>query len=103
MNKTSTKFKFCNHHHELTDKHKLINLGTGDFVANMDAIPLLKALNEAGLTTRTHHYTKDGSHAFLSILLDNVQVEVKTVNEVDADRTEYNGKTELLIKWDKIN
>lgn len=95
--KPTTKYKHCNHHHELTEDHSLVDFGDGEFVANNKAIPLLKALAEVGLRTRTHHF--DGEHGFVSILLDNVDIEVKTVNEVDADRTKYNGKTELLIRW----
>lgn len=94
------KYKYCNHHHELTDEHELVDFGDGEFVANKAAIPLLKALNEAGLKTRTHHFTHEDGHGFISILLDNVRIEVKTVNEIDADRTKYNGKKELLLIWD---
>ncbi len=93
------KYKYCNHHHELTDQEELVNFGNGEFVANRSAIPLLKALNETGLKTRTHHMDENGS--FVSILLDNVRVEIKEVNEVDATRTKYNGKFELLISWNK--
>lgn len=93
------KFLYCNHHHELTDKHKIVDFGDGEFVANIDGIDLLKALNEIGLKTRTHHIEK-GEHSFVSILLeDDVQVEIKTVFENDAERTKYNGKKELLISW----
>lgn len=94
-----TGFEYCNHHHPLDDAHEVVDFGDGEFVANKEAIPLLKALNEAGLRTRTHHYT-GGSHSFISILLDdNVDVEIRMVNEKDADRTKYNGKKELLISW----
>ena len=97
-NKGTDKFKFCNHHHELTEDHEMVDFGDGEFVANKMAIPLLKALNELGLRTRTHHV--DAGGGFVSILLeDNVRVEIKTVNEVDADRTKFNGKKELLILW----
>ncbi|WPU91823.1 hypothetical protein SNE25_21125 [Mucilaginibacter sabulilitoris] len=92
-------YKYCNHHHELTPDYEVVNFGDGEFVANKAAVPLLNALNEAGLKTRTHHYTGNGE-SFVSILLDGVRVEIKTVNEVDADRTQFNGKTELLISWD---
>lgn len=94
----SDKWKHCNHHHELTKDHKIVDFGDGEFVANKAAIPLLRALNEVGIRTRTHHY-EGGEHGFVSILLDNVQLEVKTVHEKDADRDKYNGKTELLIMW----
>jgi hypothetical protein len=98
----TNKYKYCNHHHELTDQHELVDFGNGQFVANKRAIPLLKALNEAGLQTRTHHFSHENDHGFISILLDNVRLEIKTVNEIDADRTCYNGKKELLIMWDPI-
>ena len=98
--KPTEKFKFCNHHHELGEDHALVDFGDGGFVANKRAIPLLKALNEAGLRTRTHHFAHDCEHAFLSILLDSdVRVEVKNVYEKDASRTKYNGSMELLISW----
>ena len=96
--KPTEKYRFCNHHHELSEHHTLVDFGDGEFVANKAAIPLLKALNECGLRTRTHHY--DGKHGFVSILLDeNVFIEIKTVQEKDAERTKYNGKKELLILW----
>lgn len=92
------KYKYCNHHHELTADHEIIDLGTGPFVANKSAIPLLKALNDLGLITRTHHVDQAGG--FISIILDaHIDIEIKTVYENDATRTQYNGKTELLIGW----
>lgn len=97
----SDKYKHFNHHHELNENYEIVDFGDGEFVANKQAIPLLKALNEAGLRTRTHHIA-DGQHAFVSILLDNVEFEVKEVNEINADRTKYNGKKELLITWDRF-
>jgi len=93
------KYKHCNHHHELSENHEIVDFGDGEFVANKLAIPLLKALNEAGLRTRTHHYD-GGEQGFISILLDDqIQVEIKTVQEIDATRTKYNGQKELLISW----
>lgn len=99
LNETD-KFKFCNHHHELTENHEVVDFGDGQFVANKNAVPLLKALNEAGLKTRTHHIDTDNNRWF-SILLDDVRVEIRDVSERDADRTKYNGKKELLISWNK--
>ncbi len=101
MKKSTDKYKYCNHHHELDENYEVVDFGDGEFVANKEAIPLLKALNEAGLKTRTHHFTNNDNGGFVSILLDNVRVEIKKVNEIDADRTKYNGKYELLIMWDK--
>ena len=94
--------KECNHHHELTEDHEVVDFGDGKFVANKAVIPLLKALNEAGLRTRTHHY-EGGEHGFVSIILDNVSLEVRKVHEVHSTRTKYNGKTELLIVWTNRN
>ncbi len=95
--KSTNKYKYCNHHHELTDEYEIIDFGDGEFVANKKAIPLLKTLNELGIRTRTHHIDNDGG--FIGILLDNVSLEIRTVNEKDAERTKYNGKKELLILW----
>lgn len=89
------KYIGCNHHHELTENHELVNFGDGEFVANKKAIPLLKALNELGIRTRTHHITDETQ--WFSILLDNVSVEIRTVNESDSTRTKYNGKKEMLL------
>jgi hypothetical protein len=90
----------CNHHHEITKDHEMVDFGEGPFVANKKAIPLLKALNEIGLKTRSHHV--DDQIRWVSILLDGVRVEIKPVFEADATRTKYNGKVELLIDWTKI-
>ena len=98
--RATDKYKGCNHHHELTPDHEIVNFGNGEFVANKMAIPLLKAMNEAGIKTRTHHMDEN-EHGFISILLDNVRLEIKPVNEADATRTKYNGKYELLISWTK--
>ena len=99
--KETDEFKYCNHHHEITSEHELVDFGDGKFVANKKAIPLLKALNEIGLKTRTHHW--DGEHGFVSILLEDISIEIRTVFERDADRNKYNGKKEILIKWDNLN
>lgn len=94
----SDAFKHCNHHHKLTADHQLVDFGDGEFVANKAAIHLLKALNEAGLRTRSHHMDKPGQ-GFICILMDNVDIEVRVVNERDATRTKYNGKKEICIQW----
>lgn len=98
--KGTDKYKHFNHHHELDDEHELVDFGDGEFIANKQAVPLLKALNDVGLRTRTHHID-DNNRGFVSILLDNASVEVLKVYEKDATRTKYNGKYEVLIKWDK--
>jgi len=95
----SDEFKYCNHHHKLTQGYVKVDFGDGEFIANKMAIPILKALNELGLRTRTHHTDENGG--FVSILIENgIRAEIKEVNELDANRTKYNGKTELLISWD---
>jgi len=101
MEKETEKYRYCNHYHEIGENHELVDLGNGKFVANKEAIPLLKALNEIGLRTRTHHIDKE-KYAFVSILLDkDVDIEIKTVNEIDSTRTKYNGLKELVINWKK--
>ncbi len=96
----SDEYRFCNHHHEFTEDYEIVDYGTGRFVANKAAIPLLESIHNVGMRTRTHHYD-GGDHGFISILLDNVDVEIVTVNEIHANRTQFNGKKELLIRWDK--
>lgn len=93
-------YKHCNHHHEPTPDHEIVDFGDGPFVANKAAIPLLRALNEAGIRTRTHHWDGKGC-GFIGVLMDNVTIEVRLVNEAQADRTRYDGKMELLIGWEK--
>ncbi len=99
MQKTN-KYRYCNHHHELDDKHEVVDFGDGEFVANKEAIPLLKALNEIGIKTRSHHIGVE-RQAWVCILLDNVEISVREVHEIHADRTKYNGKKELFITWIK--
>lgn len=94
----SEKYKHCNHHHELTKDHAILKIDGNKIVANKEAIPLLKALNNIGLKTRTHHVSKKG-YCFVSIILDNAEFSFKEVFESATDRTMYNGKKELLISW----
>lgn len=97
------KYKWCNHHHEIDDQHEMITIDGENFVANIQAIPLLIELNKIGLKTRSHHIdgNQDNPYSWVTILLDNVEIEIRDVNEIDADRTRYNGKKELLIQWKK--
>lgn len=96
--KPSGKYASANHHHELTARHKLVRIGGSEFVANVDAIPLLTALDNVGLKTRSHHIDGSGP-AFIAIMLDNASVEIQRVNEGRSGRTEFNGKYEMLIRW----
>lgn len=93
------KFKHCNHHHELTDQHEVVDFGDGEFVANKKAIPLLKALADLGIRTRTHHVDDRGG--FFSILVDKPvqEVSIRQVNELASSRTKYNGMTEVLFSF----
>jgi len=97
------KYKHFNHHHEITEKHQFVDFGDGEFIANKEAVPLLAALNNLGLRTRTHHIDENGG--FFSILIDdNIQdVTVKKVYERDSTRTKYNGMTEVLISFRRNN
>jgi len=96
--KASDKFSHMNHHHDLTPGHEIVEFGGVEFVANKAAIPLLGAVHDLGLRTRTHHI--DGNSGFVSILIDRgVTVDVRQVEETGADRSTYNGQTELLIQW----
>lgn len=98
--KPTDKYKYCNHYHELTDEHEIVDFGDGEFVANKMAIPLLKALAEVGLRTRTHHIDENGG--FFSIIIDSqVQVYIRQVNEIHSTRDKYNGLTEVLIEFRK--
>lgn len=93
------KYKHFNHYHEMTDEHEMVDFGDGEFIANKKAIPLLKALNDLGLRTRTHHVDENGG--FVSILLrSGISFVVKEVNEQDRDK--YDGEFELLIDWRNI-
>ena len=95
-----SKHRHCNHHHELTPEQKVVDFGTGKFVADKARIPLLKALNECGLKTRTHCYGHKTGHSFVAILLDDdVQIEVRKVNENVSGRRFPEGAKELLISW----
>lgn len=54
------RYSHFNHHHELTDDHTFVDFSDGEFIANKKAVPLLKALAELGLRTRTHYIDENG-------------------------------------------
>lgn len=98
-NRFTEEYKHFNHYHKMTNEHKMVDFGDGEFIANKKAIPLLKALNELGLRTRTHHVDENGG--FVSILMRNgISFYVREVNELDRDK--YDGEFELLIDWRNI-
>lgn len=97
--KNTEKYKDFNHYHEMTDKHEMVDFGDGQFIANINAIPLLKALNDLGLRTRTHHVDNNGG--FFSILVDT-HVEFSFQQVKESHRRRYDGKSELLIQWTHV-
>lgn len=97
---STDKYAYCNHHHELDDDHELVDFGDGEFVANKAAKPLLKALNDLGLRTRSHHI-ENGDGWFTILLNDNVAFKVQEINEVHSTRDKYNGQKEILIAFGK--
>ena|SRR5690625_3183623 len=95
---STDKYAHFNHHHELTDEHEIVDFGNGEFIANKMAIPLLKALADLGLRTRTHHIDVNGG--FFSIIIDpKMEVSIRQVFERDSTRTEYDGLTEVLFRF----
>ena len=103
----SNKFKSCpfkgfNHYHELTDTQELVNFGTGEFVADKERIPLLKAMNECGLITRTHCYGHETGYSFVSVLVDE-DIEIREVKEGHSNRKFPEGTKELLIIWKRTD
>lgn len=101
MSAQTEKYKHFNHHHEITNEQEMVTIGLEEFIADKKMIPLLKALNEIGLETRTHNYSEDG--CFIGIVFDNyTQIEVRKVQELHSTRTRFNGKTELILMWKPI-
>ena len=98
------KFRKYNHHHKITKDQKLVDFGNGKFVADKKRISLLKVLNECGLVTRTHCYGHKTGYSFLGIMFENdMTIKVRKIYERDSTRTKFNGKTELLIDWKRID
>lgn len=95
----STDRKHQNHHHEVTKNQTVIDMGSGEFVADNERIPLLKALNDCGLITRTHCYGHETGESFVGILADNiVRVEFRDTPEEVSGR-KFGSEKELLIVW----
>jgi len=86
--KPSKEYVWCNHHHELTNSHKVVEIGGNKFVANKKAIPLLNALNDVGLGTTSHHIDKQEDNSFIQISMKNIRaVEIRD--------------EKLTIQWDQ--
>ena len=100
MLKPTTKYEHFNHNHEMTDEHEIVDFGDGEFIANKKAVPLLKALADLGIRTRTHHADDEGG--FVGIMLDEpISAEIRIAHEANSSRTKYNGLPELILKWYK--
>jgi hypothetical protein len=98
--KCTDKYKKFNHYHEIMKDQSFVNFGSGKFIADNKRIPLLKALNECGLITRTHCYGGETGYSFISILMnDSMEISIKTVTENHSDRTFPKGTKEILISW----
>jgi hypothetical protein len=92
----------CNHHHVISDDQEMVDLGRGAFVADKEMLPLLRALNDAGIATRTHCCGHGSGHSFLGIIIaDGMHVDIRKVHETDAARDTFRGETELLISWSR--
>lgn len=93
------RWKHFNHHHEIDlETQERVGINGQNFIADKQMIPLLVALNNLGLETRTHDYT-DGN-GFVSIILsENIEVSIRTIYERDSSRGCFDGEKELLISW----
>jgi hypothetical protein len=106
--KETDKYNYCNHYHELTEDQKIVDFGTGNFVADREMIPLLRELNRCGLITRSHCSGHDGNHSFIAISKDNITdiqirnrdklTNLKTLKTKNTEDKELN---EILIEWVK--
>lgn len=93
----------CNHHHPIKKNQQTVDYGTGEFVADVERIPLLKALNECGLITRTHCYGHETEVSFVAILMRNdLFLEIKNVSEPHSGR-KFEGEKELLLVWKRTD
>ena len=98
MSDPTDKYKHFNHHHEITDDQELVTIGGCEFIADKKMIPLLQALNDLGIETRTHNYHDD--ECWVGIVFDNcTNIQIRKVQENKATRTRFNGKTEMLLIW----
>jgi len=69
---------------------ELVEIGGREFWADPEMIPLLRALNDAGLKTRSHCCGHETGRPWVVLRMDNVEtVEVRNRGEYD----------EVLIQW----
>ena len=77
---------------EIMDERKLMRLGGEEVWIDAELVPLIRALNDVGLITRSHCSGHKNRHAWVAITLDNItSIEVR-VNHC------FN---EILLKWDR--
>jgi hypothetical protein len=89
-----------NHHHELQEDQKIIIIDGKQFIADIPLIPLIKELNKVGIKTRTHCCGHGNDGAFIGIILDeNTHLNISPVYEKDTNRTDFDGKRQLIISW----
>lgn len=102
--KVSKKHKSCNHHHVISKNQTVVDLGTGEFVADNERIALLTSLNEAGLVTRTHCYGHETGFSFIAILMRNdLSLEIRPAHENACDRGFDGDETELVLSWKRAD
>ncbi|MGD9157200.1 MAG: hypothetical protein PVG39_02215 [Desulfobacteraceae bacterium] len=86
----SDKYKHCNHHHELTENQEIVVIGGDEFVADKEMIPLLRALNDAGIKTTSHCCGHETNRPFIRISTKNIEF---------IDLRQYEGSA--VICWRK--
>jgi hypothetical protein len=102
MKKATDKYKHMNHHHELTGEQEIIDLGTGKFVADKPMIPLLKALNDIGIRTRSHNYDSETGQHFVAICLDEgMNVNITSGHENHSTRDNM-CDNQVVIGWKEM-
>jgi hypothetical protein len=76
--------------HAMKHEQELVEIDGQKFLADSEMIPLLKALNEAGLKTRTHCSGCEKGTPWVVIKTDNIEI-IQVRN--------YEGCKEVLIEW----
>ena len=93
------KYKHMNHYHELTERQEIVDLGTGPFVADKAMLPLLRALNEIGICTRSHNYDEKTGQHFVAICLDKgTSVSITDGHENYSNRKDMCDH-QIVIGW----
>jgi len=94
------KYRRFNHHHEIRPDQAFIKIDGQQFIADKKMIPLLRALNAAGLKTRSHCAGHKDIYSFLCLILDpETSIEIRPVSEIKSTRRFPAGTQELCIQW----